>query len=272
MPMTLADVGLTLDDKDGNFADFIKKHINPELYRPWLRRAFPGAGYTSLAWPTGFAPDTPFKLNSFFWPAWGASRWAFGHFLADAERVNVIRKAAFGDDGDEQNKIEFFMSTPNASSDESLKTKVYLLPPTPLSSVPVDSKFHQVNNLFLLTIVDARYYWWYKATPEVKLNDDSTWQSAFDIAKDALDIDLTVDSINSLYLNPSPQLNLSYEVIPPWLDALCSNVGHRLLAMLDGTYVSQRYFAALQDRNRDVRDHPNRQIMAGGVRFQDIIF
>jgi len=273
--ISLGGTPLILEDPKGinsqQVYEWVEKNINPESYTPWLRRSFPGKGYTALTIPTGYRQERPFRINRFYWPCWGASRWAYGHFLADAGQTDAIRKKAFGDAGDQTDKIQLMIESPGGFSEETLLTDVYLLPPTPLSSVPIDTENHLVNNLFLLTVVDERFYWWHEATPLVEFTDTTTWASAFDIAKEALGIDITLDTISSAYLNASPQLNLSYEVVPPWLDALCYNVGHRFVARLDGTYRTERYSTALATRNSDISANPSRRILAGGSRFKDTI-
>lgn len=269
--ISLADVPLMLEStNDPRGIEFIEKFINPSEYVPWYRRVFPGLGYSALTWPTGLRSERPFRLNTFYWPT-GASRWGYGHFLASAEQTEEIRIAAFGSSGNEQNKIEFFMNSPGAPSEEFISTRVYLLPPTPLTSVPIDRVFGTTNNLFLLTIVDPRYYWWNKATPLVEFADSSTWSQAFSIAETALGITIQKDSIDSAYLNASPQLNLSYEVIPPWLDAICMNVGHKFVAHISGIYSTQNYTSALATRKDDINNNPDRILQAGGSRFEDEI-
>lgn len=266
--ISLAQVPLMLEGNHKGI-EFLEKYINPEEYVPWVRRVFPGLGYSALTWPTGFRNERPFRLNKFYWPAIGASRWAYGHFLATAEQVDEIRTAAFGSEGNKTQKIELFMESPGAPSSEFLSCDVYLLPPTPISAVPIDVENHKVNNLFILTVVDQRYYWWNKATPLVNFTDTSTWASAFAIAETALGIEITKASINSAYLNASPQLNLSYEVMPPWLDALCANVGQRLVCRTSGVFLTQTYTEALASRSSDLNNNPDRRIIAGGSRFED---
>lgn len=268
--LTLAGFPLTLEDINGSVYSWVEQNINPTQYIPWLRRAFPGYGYVELTWPTGFHLERPFKINRFYWPV-GASRWAFGHFLADAFYTDKIRQAAYGSDGTKNNVIPLVMDSPGAPSSEQLNTNLYLLPPTPLSAVPLGQN-GSINNLYLLTVVDQRYYWWYISTPALSFGDTTSWTTAFNTVKTALGIsDMTIDTINPAYLNASPQLNLSYEVIPPWFDALAFNVGQRVVVGFDGSVSTQNYSTALSSRNNDIGANPLRMVAAGGSRFMDQI-
>lgn len=271
--LTLASEPLMVEDPAGEVFDWVEKNINPKYYVPWLRRSFPGLAYTWLTWPTGYSAERPFKINRFYWPL-GASRWAYGHFLVDAERLDRIRDEAYTNDGTVQREIKLIMDSPfdpEQDAPERLEVDVYLLPPTPLSSVELTEEPGDINNLFLITVVDERYYWWNKATPLLEFTDETTWTDAFDKVETALDITLTVDTIDAKYLRASPQLNLSYEVIPPFFDALAYNVGHRVVRKFDGTVHTQNYETALAARQADRTTNKDRFRSAGGIRMQDWI-
>jgi hypothetical protein len=275
MSLTLANYPLTVEDLPGEVYGFVEKNINPEAYFPWLRRAFPGWGYASLTWPTGYRRERDFVINKFYWPT-GACRWAYGHFLADAYWTDKIRDAAFTSTGAGPSvPIRLKMDSPGAENDETLDTKVYLLPPSPLSAVPVDEENHTVNNLYLLTVVDERYYWWYKATPLLQFDQTNgeTWINAFQKVSDSLGTTVQVDTISSSYLRASPQLNMSYEVLPPWFDALAFNVGQKVVRLYDGTVKTQNFSTAYTALLNDVNSIPHltRTLIAGGDRFTDTI-
>jgi hypothetical protein len=282
MALTLAGYGLPLATDE--ILDFLQATIPPSHYCPWLRRSWPGYGLVGLTWPVGFWLEHEFRFNHLYWPN-GASRWAFGHFFADAQTTDAIRSEAFGQDGSGQNAIELYMDSPSPASSvqgqnpeqedspENLTANVYLLPPYPLSAVPTPGD-GSINNAYLLTVVDQRYYWWYKQTPLVQFDSivGVSWSEAFDIAQTQLGIDIDVDEISSKYLNASPALNLSYEVLPPWLDALAFNVNQRIVVAFDGSVSTQNYRTALDALNDDLSDNPDRIVRAGGYRFQDTIF
>lgn len=244
--------------------DWIERSIPPYYYAPWLRRTWPGFGLVGLTWPTGTPDNPPFRLNQLYWPR-GASRHAFIHLFASAATADQIRGVAFA--GGNNNTVTLKMDD---DGPEHIATQMYLLPPYPLSAMVPDNQ--EINNAYILTLVDQRYYWWYKQTPLLGFADSTTWTQAFNVVSSQLGITVNVDTINSAYLNASPQLNLSYEVIPPWFDALAANVGQVVVVKLDGSVWTQNYQTALSAYQTDFQNNPNRVPRAGGDRLIDTIY
>jgi hypothetical protein len=216
-----------------------------------------------LTYPLGYRAEPSFKLNRLHWPT-GAARWAYGHFIADVKSCNLnqIIKDSFGSQG-AYNPVPFVMDTTD-SGGEKLSTQMYLMPPVPLSGMQGG------NPLYLLTIVDVRFFWWYTYVGDLSIGNNDTWSSLFKQVAGALGIkDFQFDQINSAYLQPSTMFNLPYETAPQIFDAVAWNVGQRIIRNYDGSVRSQSYSTALSALNNDFSSHPKRQLVAGGEKFSD---
>jgi hypothetical protein len=254
---------LLTDNVDAELEGFIRRYISAELYQPWLRRSWPGFGMAGLTYPLGYRGEPSFKLNRFHWPS-GASRWAYGHFMAGAKSCNLdqIINDAFASGG-AYNPVTLKLAT-NSSDSETLSTQVYLMPPVPVSYVP------GANPLYLLTVVDVRFFWWYTYVGDLNIGNDTTWANLFGQVAGAIGIkDFQFDSINSAYLQPSTMFNLPYETAPQILDAVAWNVGQRIIRNYDGSVRSQSYQTALNILNSDFQGHSKRQQVAGGEKFSN---
>jgi hypothetical protein len=258
-------------DVTGELEEFIVKFIPTDQYLPWLRRSWPGFGNAGLTYPTGMRYEPRFKLNQFRWPT-GASRWAYGHFLADVEACNLqkVINDAFGTSsnappgmGGAYNPIPLVLDTSD-SGGERLNVSVYLMPPVPLSGM------RGVNGLYLMTVVDQRFFWWYNYVGLLQITSGWTWTSLYSWVASSIGIvSFKTDSIDPKYLQPSTMFNLPYESAPQILDAIAFNVGQRVIRNYDGSVYCQNYTTALKALNDDFKTHPNRIKIAGDQRFPD---
>lgn len=268
--LTLA--GIPLSPSTPAFSRWVANNIPTERATQWLTRAWPGLGLQGIAWPTGFRIPDRIRLNRLVWPT-GASRWAYGFFLGTTAQVEAIRKQAFGDDGEANETITLRMESPDdqGEASESITTDLYLLPPTPLAWVDPGIRVPSGEAAYLLTVVDQRFYWWAHAAPDFGINDTAgkTWQNVFDAIAAELDITIDVGTIDPAYLQPSRGLNLTYETIPPLLDACCASIGHRLVCGLDNGVSTQSFTEADQAADDDAADNPDRTLRAGQDRFLD---
>jgi hypothetical protein len=63
--------------------------------------------------------------------------------------------------------------------------------------------------------------------------------------------------------------NLPFESLPRVLDAVAFNVGQRIVALFDGSFYSMNSTTALQVFETDSAANPQRNILAGGFRYND---
>lgn len=267
--------GVELSHPIREVRDEIERRIPLADAYPWLHRAWPGPRLVNLTVPTGFKPAESVRLGRFVWPR-GASRWAYGHFLATSNQVRGVREVAYGKGGIQQNAVSLELSSPGLASQEVVETDVYVLAPVPLVRVAKDEKETEYfNGLYLITVVDERFYWWEKPTPDFAIDPASppTWKTLVNKCRDALgltDIDIVTD-IDEGWLRPSPRLNLVNERIPPVLDAIAYNVGRRVVRTLNGEVRLETYDDAVSTFNGDKVAHKARSPVAGGDCFTDAV-
>lgn len=262
----LAGVDLSFPTRE--VREQIESRISLDEAYPWLNRAWPGSRLLNLTAPVGYRPAESVRLGRFVWPR-GASRWAYGHFLATSNQTRGVREVAYGKGGIQQNAVSLEMSSPGLASQEAVETDVYVLPPVPLIRIAVDEKATEYfNGLYLITVVDERFYWWEKPTPDFAIDPASppTWKTLVRKCADALgltDIEI-VTEIEERWLRPSPRLNLVNERIPPVLDAIAYNVGRRVVRTLNGEVRLENYDDAVSTFNGDKVAHKLRSPVAGG--------
>lgn len=258
------------DNESTEIQTLINKYIPLKYFMPWVSRNFPGWELQAITLPAGLRPEPEWELNRFRCPT-GATRWAYGHFLCDSDTYSQIAADAFSSSG-KYNTISFTIGNPESNSGgsiqagETLTTPVFLLPGTPLSGIRGVSGM--TRSLYLLTIVDCRYFWWWQNSgPLTTIPPD--WGSFISAIATILNVTINYDTIPQAYLAPSLQtFNLPYAPVPMILDAIGYNIQQRLVSNLDGvTFTFQQYSTALSAFNNDMEENPNRIIVAGGQRF-----
>ena len=262
------------DNVDLEIQDFVNRFINTESFHPWNDRQFPGWGLAALTLPLGARTHQPYRLNRFVWPS-GAARWAYGHFLCNSDTVAKILPDAISDSSGSYNQIPFEIGNTESNeggtifSGDSITINVFLLPPTPLSGIRgLSIQNTGTQSLYLLTIVDPRYFWWWSNWGNLVVSKTTKWQDLIDGISANLDITIKVDSISAAYLQPSIQaFSLPYEPLPMILDAIAYNIGMRFVANYDGTYAMQLYQTAVTSFNNSVSASPDRSMAAGGYKL-----
>ena len=262
----LSYAGTNLILPTGKISAWIEKNIDPRDATPWVHRAFPGKNLTGIAQPTGFQVPPKIEVGRLRWYT-GASRWAYGHFLASANMVNTIRQVAYANGM--VNALPFVMglnqTNPDGSTVNNLSTTLFMLPPTPLSG------YRGVNGLYLLTLVDKRYFWWQQPVPAsfaIGCVAHTTWNYVITQLAGAVGEKVTISNIPNAYASPDQSLALVGEVVPPVLDAACWNVGCKLVVDYLGNVYCQSYGDALPVHRANVMTYGN-HLGAGGPRNSD---
>lgn len=188
--------------------------------------------------PQYLDPPPP-RLNHLWWPT-GAARWARGYFVTNtAGKESIQENTSHG-------------STPGEFAFQSggfyLETSLWLLPPRRITST-VES-----DRLWLLPLVDERYWWHYRSV-NYTLEFCDTWLDLYAILEAALGVSIEKDAIASAYLYPDPcELSRPNENLALLLDAVAHSVGHRIVRQLDGTVQSMSWANSLeiyQDENSE---------------------
>lgn len=176
------------------------------------------------------------KLGQFFYPT-GAARWAEFNSLMDTASVTLIKQTAY-ESSSAPVRAPFSLIAdceppPDAASAGGITTDLYLLPPKPLSSLGGPA-----NGLWLITLVDERYFWQYRNAGLRHITGSDTWTGLLTTVASALGITLAQGSIDAGFGNPAEdsQLYSNHENAAVYLDALAANVGKLVVRNLDGTY------------------------------------
>lgn len=203
---------------------WIRDKLDPEEVMEGILRGWPGKGLDHLGW-YGVLRRRRIDVGTLRWP-WSASRFAIGHFLADNDQLAAIRQLVY------QNGS--YSPQPLIISDgvTAMTASLWMLAPRPLAQ---DSD--GLSGLWLLTLVDIRYFWWYRAAQINVAEGSTTWADLYQQIAVALGITLTADPIADAYLLPTAALTTAYRALPILLDVVAAAVGQRIVVQYDGVTV-----------------------------------
>ena len=224
--------------------------------RPYLA----GTYLTGLAQPFKWPSRPDLRFGEFFYPNY-ASRWAEAHFLITQDQYDEIMPLCFPTGDGTPTPQDFIMQQDDTNT---ITTSLYLLPPRPLA------KYGDNPGLWLITLVDERYYWQYKNPGALILDDGTTWESLILSLAASLDITLSI-TVNPVYGQPQPLSDFysNYQNAAILMDAALWNVGCVLSRNLDGTY------SALRNSESDTIIRANIPkpllILGGGDAFADAL-
>lgn len=171
--------------------------------------------------------NRPVEVGTFVNP-WGAARWGYCFALADGAMYQALASAS----GTAQ---------PLTISDgvaSSVTTNLHLLPAVPLAQIAAAPALP----LYLLPLVDARYFWWERAAKIEVEEGVTTWAELYAALATALNIALTCDPVSSDYLKPAHCLGAPYDYLPMLLDWVAASVGQRIARGLDGNVYARNAF------------------------------
>ncbi len=216
---------------------------------------FQSPEWTGLGdWQTpDFASEHPVKLGTLYWPRM-ASKWAVGHFVVDEATLVKLRGNAYTSDGP--------VALPLVIDDgtNSITTDLFMLPPRPLF------QWDDGKNLYLLTLVDDRYFWRFAKLDIAIDGGTTTWADVYDSLGPALGT-ITDDAVSADYLKPATQLTEYAETLPAMLDAVAYSVQQRIVRKLDGTVLAQGPTSAKTTRDELIGDWAGRNMQGGTFAF-----
>lgn len=212
------------------------------------------------------SPDQPAassKIGEFYYPT-GAERWSVFRGLATADMAKAMQDAT-GGNTPQPFSMQAVPATPNPYADDSYKveTDLYLLPPRPLAQLGGG-----LAGLYLITLVDARYYW--QSTPvSLDFNHTSTWAGLISQIATALGAQIDHSSIDGVYTKPEKdsQLWALQADAPTLLDAIAGNLGRVVVREMNGSYTLLTAAESLERVN--LNRQANAQVVrtAGGEIF-----
>lgn len=235
------------------------------------------------------------EIGSLYWPT-GASRFGCGFFLVTGEYLEKLPGFDVGGHSDPLDTTGGIRSMVNGNlpnrargykphqlkiqtSEQHLRPesfRMWMLPPRPLFQLRDENMnpqteivnqfpFPHKNSLWILPLVDDRYWWWSHTTGTFSLGTCTTWRSLFlevfkriGYAEDQVEI--AQNAFGEDYLFPHEILRKQDNGfrVPVFLDLLCQSTNGRIVMKQDGTI---RVTEAREDYNEAA---PSRSLVAGG--------
>lgn len=237
MGLTYAGQPLLLD-WDDQIANYLSRFI-PQAYHTLFCPTPPA--FTNGEWTpkdhirahvgipyANWTPPTGLKLNTLYWPS-GASRWGYGLFLVDSLRLDAI-KANIETTGTQSQTLQMSAIRWPQWSVEA-EVAMFMLPPLQL---PTTGPGHG-DQLYLMTLVDQRYFWQWRDAGSLEIDEDDTWLQLLYQLQEQLDVTLNVDGIAGAYYQPNQiEFSRSFHNAAMLLDAVAWSIGKRVSVGLDG--------------------------------------
>lgn len=141
---------------------WVRANISPTDVYDFQRQLWPGYHRQRLTFP-GQKRIRPVVPNSLYWPS-GASRFAVGYFfVAKSDLATLRQQARSGPTSYDLQALPFQMDD---GTGVPLKCDLFMLPARPLADIQQWGGDKE-DGLYLLTLVDERYFWWEKSTHEM---------------------------------------------------------------------------------------------------------
>jgi len=263
-------IELLFPDQDGELAKFLREHqhvddtvefaesLNDVSPRRGLQSWYgvrKGIGQTIANYPK---PPQP-QLNTLYWPT-GATRWARGFFLAGGAAKDRILAQAHKDGSSIPLKLKM--------GDEAgyfLETDLYLLPPR-IVARPIPEPGKPDESLWILPLVDVRYWWRDRSTDDLEVTTSTTWASLFSTLGTKLGVTVSVPTaVDADYLQPDPiEFTRRYSNVAAMLDAAALSVGKRIIRRIDGTVRAESAAESLEAFQENFGGNW-RQVCGGGL-------
>lgn len=214
----------------------------------------------SQALPTPTLPKAPkFTLDVLNWPT-GASNPAFIHTIIETDRWNRISTACAPGGYNTPQDLVFY----DGRVGKTVTASMFVCG----AARPLNQLGNAFTDLWLLTLTDVRFYWYYART---QITTPISWAELYDQLASALNTTIAPDTINAAYGTPSAKWALAYQAsTPAILDAVASNVGQRVVVGLDGSVKTVNWQTARTAAGNYV-DNINGRVISGGlIRESDI--
>lgn len=236
--LTYAGVPFALPESLGGekVVDFIDSYYPLDDLRDVMgsdETNWPGKNLQATTWAQN--PRLPkLRLYQWYYPA-GASNWSIFRGLATTQQYKQMLKAtaATGTVTPQDFKIQ----SDARGKDDSITTKLYMLSARPVS---VPGSGETPETLYLITLVDERYWWQFEGAVQVDLTGtQTTWDGLTQYLADQLVITGTFEAVDSVYFKPAMDAALfsSQENPAALLDAVAYNTGREIMRKYDGTYL-----------------------------------
>lgn len=230
----LSYAGIQLNLASPELVEAIEAKISPRDVFDFERLDWPGKGRINWTWP-GFTQHRPIKVGTLYWPR-GAMRFAVGYFLCTETKLAQIRTQVYGASNDTYVAKPLSMSKYNQAGTlvAEINPDMWMLPPRPIFQQVTENP--QWRDYYLITLVDDRYFWWFRNTGSLPITEGTTtWANLYESLDTAAQTTIDYDTIDAKYLTPNKSLASYYEPSCILMDAVAYNVGQRVVRLLDGT-------------------------------------
>lgn len=235
--VSFAGKSFTLPDPDGELLAWIDRHVPLDAWSETSKPPhWPGKNLAGIAWPQWW-PDKPcLKIGDFYYPT-HASRWAEFRGLATAAQIQAMKAVTVaGTYGVPTGNFKVSIATTQGAIgvEAITETEMLMLPPRPLAQFSAGG----YEDLYLVTLVDERYFWQWKPSGKWQSDDFWTWNAAFNAIEANLGISIDTGIISSVYgdLNADSPFYNHYENAAWLLDALAWNIGRVFVRDLEQNY------------------------------------
>lgn len=183
-----------------------------------------------------YAAAPPPRLNTLYWPT-GATRWARGYFVVAETQKKKIVAMAHGGSSAGNTALSLKWGDPDHKT--PLQASMYLLPPRLVAR----SRDSDYESLWLLPLVDDRYWWQFKDTDDLEIDDEKTWAGLFSDIGTAIGSSVSLPTATAAaYLSPDPyEFTRRFENAAMMLDAAALSVGKRIVRRLDGAVRAESF-------------------------------
>ena len=239
----IGETPVLLADPKGQLDRFFEAHHTTKLIRAFTESA-------SVKIPRGKNllfpnyPDLPLaRLNQIVVPT-GATRWSYGLFLVTTAQKDAILEESAASD----NKLTVeFGSPPNWKDDGSsqyesgvisrpnLTLTMSPLPPRPMTPDELsDLETEDIQNVWLLCMVDQRYWWQFKNVDIIQDEEFADIQEIIDYLNEKMGTTIELSCANSQHSKvPDISANNNYENAAVILESLAWHIGCQLVPELN---------------------------------------
>ncbi len=218
------------DPENSSVSEWISENIQPADVFPLACRAWPNDFTNGPILANTLDEPRCITLGSLWWP-WSASRFARAHFVISQQQVEEIRTRVF------RAGTQIDLPLIFDDGETNIQANMWMLPCIPLQQA-ADGAY-----LYLLTLVDDRYFWWGKSL-DLILGDTTSWEDLYADIGTELDDTIHVDPIPDEYGLPVDTYTTQSRPLPMILDAIAWSVQQRIVRSLDGTIKAQNQSTA----------------------------
>jgi len=259
MSLLFAGVALCPEGVDGELIRWVEENIALKHVFPMDRYSWRGDAGAGKQGPE--CPVQPYVLH---WPV-GASRWAHFHAIVSEAQLVAIRAAA---DSARSGVLEMSWYDNKVILVDEITTTLTMLPAKPLNQLVLGTSSVVGNiseGMYLLTLVDDRYFWWLQTSGVLATSvSEMTFPAVITALALQLGITITSSTVADPYVLPAIPLVDFREYTPEALDTAAFYVGHRLTRSLAGAVKTRTPAAAAADVADNIARAADLSKRAGG--------